>query len=98
MAKPIFTDYVELIHTLFGKQVCTSGKKKAKRGHPFDFKDKSFLTFFVWMQMCNITEFKAQHRWLRHHPEARQSLNFKRLPHRTTMLGRSLLCCCIKVV
>lgn len=40
--------------------------------------------------MCNITEFKAQHRWLRHHPEARQSLNFKRLPHHTTMLGRSL--------
>ena len=32
MAKPIFTDYVELIHTLFGKQVCTSGKEEGQTG------------------------------------------------------------------
>ena len=87
MAKPIFTDYVELIHTLFDK-FTQARKTKPKPGHPFDFKDKSFLIFFVWMHMRHITEFKAQHRWLKQHPEHRKYLKFKRLPHRTTISRR----------
>ena len=87
MAKPRFTDYVDLIHTLFDQftQVQTA---KPKRGHPFDFKDKSFLIFFVWMQIRHTTEFSAQHRWLQHHPEHRKRLLFQRLPHRTTISRR----------
>ena len=38
--------------------------------------------------MRHITEFSAQHRWLEHHPEHRKSLNFKRLPHRSTISRR----------
>ncbi len=87
MAKPTFTDYVEVIHTLFDK-FTQAQTTKPKRGHPFDFKDKSFLIFFLWMQMRHTTEFKAQHRWLKHHPEYRKCLNFKRLPHRSTITRR----------
>lgn len=87
MAKPIFTDYVGLIHTLFDKFI-QAQKTKPKPGHPFDFKDESFLIFFVWMHLRHITEFKAQHRWLKHHPEHRKRLAFKRLPHRTTISRR----------
>lgn len=87
MAKPRFTDYVELIDRLFDKftQAQTSTPKP---GHPFDFKDKSFLIFFLLMQMRHITGSTAQHRWLKNHPEARKYLNFERLPHRTTILRR----------
>ena len=46
MAKPIFTDYVELIHTLFDR-FTQAQMTKPKRGHPLDFKDKSFLIFFL---------------------------------------------------
>ena len=87
MAKPKFTDYVELIHTLFDR-FTQAQMTKPKRGHPFDFKDKSFLIFFLWMQMRHITEFSAQHRWLENHLEHRKRLNFKRLPHRTTISRR----------
>ncbi len=87
MAKPRFTDYVELIHTLFDK-FTQEQMSTPKPGRPFDFKDKSFLTFFLWMQMRHITEFSAQHRWLENHPEHHKYLNFKRLPHRTTILRR----------
>lgn len=87
MHKPNFTDYVELIHTLFDK--FTQGQMSTpKRGHPFDFKDKSFLIFFLWMQMRHITGSTAQHRWLKNHPEDRKYLSFKRLPHRTTISRR----------
>ena len=87
MAKPRFTDYVELIDTLFDKftQAQTTTRKP---GHPFEFKDKSFLIFFLWMQMRHITGSTAQHRWLENHPEGRKYLNFKRLPHRTTISRR----------
>lgn len=87
MAKPSFTDYVDLIDTLFDKftQAQTPPRKP---GHPFDFKDKSFLIFFLWMQMRHITGPTAQHRWLENHPEARKYLGFKRLPHRTTISRR----------
>ncbi len=39
MAKPRFTDYVELIHTLFD-QFTQAQRIKPKRGRPYDFKDK----------------------------------------------------------
>ena len=87
MAKPIFTDYVGLIYTLFDK-FAQDQKKTPKPGHPFDFKDQSFLIFLLWMQMRHITAFKAQHRWLKQHPEHLKCLNFKRLPHRTTISRR----------
>ena len=87
MTKPTFTDYVELIHTLFD-QFTQAQMTKPKRGHPFDFKDKSFLIFFLWMQMRHITEFSAQHRWLEQHPKHRKRLLFKRLPHRSTITRR----------
>ena len=39
MSKPRFTDYVELIHTLFD-QYAQAQKTQPKLGSPFDFKDK----------------------------------------------------------
>lgn len=87
MAKPRFTDYVELIDTLFDK-FTQAQTTTPKPGHPFDFKDQTFLIFFLWMQMRHITGFTAQHRWLKNHSEARKRLNFKRLPHRTTISRR----------
>ena len=87
MAKPTFTDYVELIHTLFD-QFTQAQTTTPKRGHPFDFKNKSFLIFFTWMQVRHITEFRAQHRWLNNHPEHQKRLEFKRIPVRTTISRR----------
>lgn len=87
MSKPTFTDYVELIHTLFD-QFTQAQITQPKRGYPFDFEDKSFLIFFLWMQMHHTTQFSAQHRWLELHPEHRKRLSFKRLPHRTTISRR----------
>ena len=87
MAKPSFTDYVELIDTLFDK-FTQAQTTTPKIGHPFDFKDQTFLIFFLWMQMRHITGSTAQHRWLKNHPEARKRLNFKRLPHRSTISRR----------
>jgi len=87
MAKPKLTDYVELIHTLFDQfaQVQTPSRK---RGHPFDYKDKSLLIFFMLMQFLHITKFKAQHRWLSNHPEHQITLEFKTIPVRTTLSRR----------
>lgn len=87
MAKPNFTDYVGLIHTLFDQfaQVQTTS---LKRGHPFEYKDKSLLIFFTLMQFLHITKFKAQHRWLSHHIEHHKALEFKTIPVRTTLSRR----------
>jgi hypothetical protein len=87
MAKPKLTDYVELIHTLFDQfaQVQTTS---LKRGHPFEYKDKSLLIFFTLMQFLHITKFKAQHRWLSHHLEHQKVLEFKTIPVRTTLSRR----------
>ena len=38
--------------------------------------------------MRHTIGFSAQHRWLEQHPEHRKYLNFKRLPHRTTISRR----------
>ncbi len=38
--------------------------------------------------MRHITEFKAQQHWLKNHPEHRKCLEFKRMPHRTTLSRR----------
>ena len=87
MAKPRFTDYVELIHTLFDR-FTQAQTTKPKRGSPFDFKDKSFVIFFVWMQMRHTTEFRAQHRWLENHAEHANAYYLSVMPHRTTISRR----------
>ena len=45
MTKPKFTDYVELIDTLFGK-FTQAQTTTTKPGHPVDFKYQTFLIFF----------------------------------------------------
>lgn len=87
MDKPTFADYVHLVHTLFDEFVrhCAT---PAGRGHPFTYQHKVIIVFFVMMQFKRIFQFKAQHRWLKTHPDQQTELGFKGVPHRTTLSRR----------
>ena len=87
MKEPSITDYVELIHTLFD-QFTQAQTIPSKRGRPFFYKHKPLLIFFTLMQFLCIRKFKAQHRWLKSHPQYQAMLEFKRIPVRTTLSRR----------
>jgi len=44
--------------------------------------------FFVAMQQRRTFRFKAQHRWLQHHPDLRQYIGLPEVPNRTTLSRR----------
>ena len=59
MVTPTFTDYVQLLLTLFARfmqeQVARLGP-----GHPFVYQHQVLLVFCMVMQQCHIFRFKAQ--------------------------------------
>jgi len=86
---PSMTHYVETICTLFDqfeqKRLKETGPK---RGHPYDFKERKFIVFFMIMQFRRIYQFKTQWRWLKSHPEMLPLLEWERVPHRKTISTR----------
>src|SRR5215470_13771266 len=87
MVTPTFADYVELLFTLF-ERFWQHEAARAHRGRPFVYQQKALLVFFVVMQQRRIFRFKAQHRWLQHHPDLRQHLGLPEVPNRTTLSRR----------
>lgn len=85
--EPTFNDYVALIYNRFKAFVQTS-EAVAKVGHPYVYQEQTMLVFFMWMQFKKIAQFKTQERWLKYHPEALMILNWKTMPHRTTLSRR----------
>ena len=88
MEKPTFTDYVTLIFNLFGQFIQASGPDLDWFSARYHYEHKTLIVFFITMQYRSIFEFKAQRRWLEEHPDKREQLGFKRVPHRTTLSRR----------
>ena len=87
MQAPSRSDYVRTYFTLF-EQFEQGQNSKTHRGHPFDYETKCLILFFTLMMCRRISTFKAQHRWLQQHPQARRHLGFERIPDRTTLSRR----------
>ncbi len=87
MVIPTFADYVQLLFTLF-ERFMQQPAAQAHRGHPFVYLHKALIVFFIVMQQRHIFRFKAQHRWLKQHPEQRSPLGLDAVPHRTTLSRR----------
>ena len=89
MAKPILTDYVHIIFTLFDLFVQSNQQNfSAKQGKPFTYSEKAMIVLFTIFQYRPVFHFKAQRCWLNSHPEMLSLLGFKRVPHRTTFSWR----------
>jgi len=87
MVKPTFADYVRLVYTLFDR-FAQQQAALAHPGHPFVYKHKVMIVFFVIMQFKRIFQFETQHTWLEAHPDECQDLGFEATPHRTTLSRR----------
>jgi Transposase DDE domain len=87
MVTPTFADYVELLFTLF-ERFWQQAAARSHRGRPFVYQHKALLVFFVVMQQRRTFRFKAQHRWLQHHPDLRQHIGLPEVPNRTTLSRR----------
>ena len=87
MVTPTFADYVELLFTLF-ERFWQHEAARSHRGRPFVYQHKALLVFFVVMQQRRTFRFKAQHRWLQHHPDLRQHIGLHAVPNRTTRSRR----------
>jgi len=87
MVTPTFTDYVELLFTLF-ERFWQQEAARSHRGRPLVYQHKALIVFFVVMQQRRIFRFKAQHRWLQHHPDLRQHIRLPEVPNRTTLSRR----------
>jgi DDE family transposase len=88
MVTPTFADYVELLFTLF-ERFWQQEAAHSQRGRPFVYQHKALIVFFVVMQQRRTFRFKAQHRWLQHHPDLRQHIGLHKVPNRTTLSRRS---------
>lgn len=86
MVTPTFADYVELLFTLFER--FWQEAARSPRGRPFVYQHKALLVFFVVMQQRRVFRFKAQHRWLQHHPDLCQHMGLPEVPNRTTLSRR----------
>jgi hypothetical protein len=87
MATPTFADYVELLITLF-ERFWQHEAARSHRGRPFVSQHKALIVCFVVMQQRRTFRFKAQHRWLQHHPDLRQHIGLPEVPNRTTLSRR----------
>jgi Transposase DDE domain len=87
MVTPTFADYVELLFTLF-ERFWQQETARSHRGRPFVYQHKALIVFFVVMQQRRTFRFKAQHRWLQHHPDLRQHIGLQEVPNRTTLSRR----------
>ncbi len=87
MPAPSQTDYVRIYFTLY--EAFEQGPMASShRGHPFDYETKCLILFFTIMLIRRIHTFKAQHRWLEHHPHELPRLGFQTIPNRTTLSRR----------
>ncbi len=87
MVTPTFADYVDLLFTLF-ERFWQHDCARPHRGHPFVYEQKALMVFFVVMQQRRTFRFKAQRRWLLHHPEMRKVFGLDDVPARTTLSRR----------
>jgi len=87
MVNPTFADYVDLLFNLF-ERFWHHDSARPHRGHPFVYEQKALIVFFLLMQQRRLLRFKAQRRWLVHHPEMRTVFGFNSVPARTTLSRR----------
>jgi hypothetical protein len=85
--EPTFDDYVALIYNCFEAFTQASDAVQCA-GRPFVYQQKNMIVFFMWMQFKRIYQFKTQWRWLKQHHEALGVLEWKQVPHRTTLSRR----------
>lgn len=84
---PNQVDYIKLYFRLF-EEFSQTGAKPRRLGRPFDKGEKELITFFSMMIIRQVTDFKAQRRWLETHPYEQKILGLKQIPHRTTLSRR----------
>jgi len=87
MVTPTFADYIDLLFNLF-ERFWHHDSARPHRGHPFVYEQKALIVFFLLMQQRRLFRFKAQRRWLVHHPELRTVFGFNSVPDRTTLSRR----------
>jgi len=87
MVEPSFADYVSLLYTLF-ERFLQQQAAPTPRGHPWVYRHKVVIVFFMIMQCLRIFQFKTQHRWLTQHPERRQQIGLEGVPDRSTLSRR----------
>lgn len=87
MLKPTYTEYVQLIYTLFD-QFKQEEMTTQRPGRPFTYAHKLMIVFFTVMHFRRIFQFKAQRRWLENHQQQATELGFETLPVRTTLSRR----------
>ena len=87
MGTPTLADYVALLFTLF-ERFWHHDLARPPRGRPFVYQQKALLVFFLLMQQRRTFRFKAQHRWLRQHPDWCQVFGLPEVPDRTTLSRR----------
>lgn len=85
--EPTFNDYVTLIYNRFEAFV-QSSSEVAQLGKPYVYQNESMIVFFMWMQFKKVYKFKTQWRWLKQHPESLSVLDWKAVPHRSTISRR----------
>ena len=87
MVTPTFADYVDLLFNLF-ERFWQHHAARPYQGHFFVYEQKALIVFFVVMQQRRTFRFKAQRRWLLHHPEMRKVFGLDDVPARTTLSRR----------
>jgi hypothetical protein len=87
MVTPTFADYVSLLFTLF-ERFWQHDAARPHQGHPFVYEHKALIVFSLVMQQRRTFRFKAQHRWLHQHPDARRGFGLPEVPNRTTLSRR----------
>ena len=87
MINPTFADYVDLLFNLF-ERFWHHDAARPHRGHPVVYEQKALIVFFLLMHQRRLFRFKAQRRWLVHHPELHPVLRLDGVPDRTTLSRR----------
>lgn len=87
MVEPTLTDYVTLLFTLF-ERFWQRRTKRPGPGHPVSYEHKALIVFFVVMHQRHTYRFKAQHRWLKKHPEMHVTFQLQHVPDRSTLSRR----------
>ena len=87
MVTPTFAASVALLFNLC-ERLWPHPSARPHQGPPFGYEHKALLGFFLVMHQRRTLRFKAQHRWLQHHPDLRQHMGLQEVPNRTTLSRR----------